>query len=160
MSLVFAVFATALAAAPGTLGDLKWDGKKYAGAIVPVDTAKSYLLTGEFTAETDTKEFTFGLELFDRNKRPIYPHEVRAIPGTETRTVRPAKKGECELWVKDASKWNLAAARILALGAKGDLSDLPARDIAYYVTNTRRNFSFRSEGAMMRSQSHWSTKME
>ena len=127
LSFVLAAIATALAAAPGTLGDLKWDGKKYAGALLPVDTAKSYLLTGEFTAETDTKEFTFGLELFDRNKRPIWPHEVRAIPGTETETVRPAKKGDRELWVKNASSWNIAAARILALGGVHRSPGLPAR---------------------------------
>ena len=118
----------------------KWDGKKLVSKRFPVDPARDCLLAGEFTAEGDVKDFTFGLELFDKNGRPIWPHEVRAIAGTETRTIRAAKKGDRVLWIEDASKWNLRSARIVALGARPDRSDLPSRDIAYYVTKkTREN---------------------
>ena len=117
----------------------KWDGKKLVSRRLPVDTARDYVLTGEFTAEKNVKDFTFGLDLYDRNGRAIYPHEVRAIPGTGTRTMRPAKKGDRMLYVEDAANWNIRAARILALGARPDLSDLPARDIAYYVTKKTRD---------------------
>lgn len=136
LGLLFAaVFSAAAVETPSDGGRLlNWKGKKHLGGIVPVRTSCDYLLSGEFTADDDLAGFTFGLELFDRNKRPIHPHEVRAIPGTLTRTLRPAKKGDRELRVEDASKWNIGMARIVALGAKPDLSDLPARDIAYYVT--------------------------
>ena len=135
---VFAAPVTVTVTGGADLG-WKWDGKKLVSRRIPVDTARSYLLTGEFAADGDVKDFTFGLELFDRNGRTIYPHEVRAIPGTETRTTRAAKKGDRALWVEDAAKWNILAARILALGAKADLSDLPARDIAYYVVKKTRD---------------------
>ena len=113
--------------------DLKWNGKKYLSGLLPVDAARDYILSGGFTAEKGVSGFTFGLELFDRNKTPIHPHEVRAIAGTETRTVKPAKQGDRELYVEDASKWDIAAARIVAVGVSPDLRDLPARNIAYYV---------------------------
>ena len=135
--------ASAVAAPVAVTGgaELGWkrDGQKLVSKRLPVDTAREYLLTGEFTADGDVKEFTFGLELYDQNGRAIHPHEVRAIAGTETRTIRAAKKGDRVLYVADASKWNIGAARILALGAKPDLSDLPARDIAYYVTKKTRD---------------------
>ena len=127
-------FAVPVTSPQGDGFNWKWDGKKLVSRIMPVDTAKSYLLQGKFAAEKATEDFTFGLELFDKNKIPVYPHEVRAIPGTETHTVKAARKGDRALWVKDAAKWNIAAARILALGVSPDHSDLPARDIAYYVT--------------------------
>lgn len=138
--------AAALRAAPVTVtvtpdGGLNWklDGKKLVSRRFPVDTARDWLLTGEFTAECAVKGFTFGLELFDANGRPIWPHEVRAIAGTETRVLRAAKKGDRALWVEDAAKWNIGAARIVAFGARPDLSDLPARDIAYYVVKKTRD---------------------
>ena len=145
LSALAALFAAVSAvASPVTVtggADLgwKWDGKKLVSKRLPVDPERDYLLAGEFAAECDVKGFTFGLELFDKNGRPIWPHEVRAIAGTETRTVRAAKRGDRVLYVADASKWNIGAARILALGAKPDLSDLPARDIAYYVTKKTRD---------------------
>ena len=134
---IFALLCLA-ATVPASAGniDLKWNGKKYLSGLLPVDAARHYILSGGFTAEKNVSGFTFGLELFDGDKVPIHPHEVRAIPGTGTRTVKAAKRGDRELYVEDASKWDIRAARIVAVGVSPDLKDLPARNIAYYVTRT------------------------
>ena len=129
---LFCLIATVSSFAGST--EFEWNGKKYLSGLLPVDVARDYVLSGSFTAEKGVSDFTFGLELFDRNKAPIHPHEVRAIADTETRTVKPAKRGDRQLYVKDASKWNIGAARIVAVGVSPDLQDLPARNIAYYVT--------------------------
>jgi hypothetical protein len=138
--LIGKIFALLCLAAPLTVSagssELKWNGKKYLSGLLPIDAARNYILSGSFTAEKDVSGFTFGLELFDGNKVPIHPHEVRAIVGTETCTVKAAKQGDRELYVADASRWDIRAARIVAVGVSPDLKDLPARNIAYYVTRT------------------------
>ena len=136
---VWSCAAPPVTVAEGASLGWKWDGKKLVSRRFPVDTARDYVLTGEFTAERAVKGFTFGLELYDKNGRPIWPHEVRAIAGTETRVLRAAKKGDSVLYVADASNWNIGAARIVAFGARPDLSDLPARDIAYYAVKKTRD---------------------
>ena len=82
--ILFMVFATALSLSaaelfkvPGVtaLGGGEYEfaspGKRSSGALVAVDPGRSYLLTCEFQAETETADISFGLEVFDKQKRPI-----------------------------------------------------------------------------------------
>ena len=86
---MFAMFAAALSpaaesfTAPGVtaLGGGEYEfvstGKRSSGTLVAVYPGRSYLLSGEFKAESGTADLSFGLEVFDKQKRPIQPHMVR-----------------------------------------------------------------------------------
>lgn len=110
------------------------DGKKVVSELIPVDPACNYLLAGQFRANGECSGFSFGLQMFDENRRPIHPHSVNAITGTETVLTQPAKKGDRFLLVRDASAWKLQQGKVVALGIQPKLADLPARTFSYYIT--------------------------
>ena len=77
----------------------------------------------------------FSIRQYDAAKRPIAPHHVSAVPETLTEMAEPLVRGGKSIVVKDASKWSFPAkGKIVVFGAKKDLSDLPNRRQAYYVT--------------------------
>ena len=141
---MFAVFAAAfslsaaeLFKAPGVtaLGGGEYEfvsaGKRSSGSLVAVSPGRSYILSGEFKAESGTADLSFGLEVLDKQKRPIQPHMVRFVPGTETAVMADAEKGDKTLLI--GSKWSPNNGRIVVFDAKKDLSDLPNRRFGYYI---------------------------
>lgn len=127
-----AVFPAA-AAVPATVGGeaaFERKGKRIVSTeFVELDPARKYLLTGEFRSGEGKGKLSFGLNQYDQRKRLISPHLVNPVAGTETELRRAVKKGDTELFVKDASKWKPAAGKIVAFHA-----ELPARAIGYYIT--------------------------
>lgn len=109
------------------------DGKSLKSEPIPVDTARNYVLSGEFKPVGKVGSFSFGLELLREDKRVIQPHSVFAIPGTETKLVKDVSKGDTAIHVKDASNWKIANGRVAALWAKPELRDLPAQAFAFYI---------------------------
>ena len=81
----------------------------------------------------------FSIRQYDSAKRPIAPHHVNASPETLTELAEPLVRGGKSIFVKDASKWSFPEkGKIVAFGAKKDLSDLPNRKQAYYVTGVEQ----------------------
>ena len=121
LTVALAVSAFVLAAEPVTLtGDAvvpSSDGamelvpgkRVWTQEMVPVDPAKSYILSGEFRTVkepgTNSPAVFLGVISYDAQKRQIARSMVDAIEGTETELVAPAAKGDKTLIVKDASKW-------------------------------------------------------
>ncbi|MBP5300936.1 MAG: beta-galactosidase [Victivallales bacterium] len=105
------------------------------GEEVPLEADRDYRLCMELrgTGESGATLLPV-LEQFDRAHRLISSFQLNAVSGTETTLSHDAQPGDTVLWVADASKW-LAPTRgkIVALEAREDLSDLPNRNIEYYV---------------------------
>ena len=81
-------------------------GSRAASKMFPVDPGKAWLLEGEFQAESPT-ELSFGLELFDGDKKAVHGFLFTEASGTATELVTPARKGDTVLMLKDASRWQL-----------------------------------------------------
>lgn len=77
-------------------------GKK----IVPVDPAKKCRLSGWVKAVgKNNGKIYFGLVLYDAKKRVIGRSNVNALPGTETKLLSDAKKGDISIKVAYCKQW-------------------------------------------------------
>ena len=56
-------------------------GNQVVGEFFEVGPGKVYRLTGKISG---TAKVSMGLMFYDKNKSRILPHEVNAVPGTET----------------------------------------------------------------------------
>lgn len=107
------------------------------GEFIPIDSNKAYRLDGKLTGSGNT---VVGLAFFDAEKRVILPSHVNPVPGTETMLSAACVRGSETIEVSDASKWIPAKqAPIAVLHAKSDLSDLPNRNVEYYVQEAVRS---------------------
>lgn len=151
LTVALAVSAFVLAAEPVTLtGDAvvpSSDGamelvpgkRVWTQEMVPVDPAKSYILSGEFRTVkepgTNSPAVFLGVISYDAKKRHIARSMVDAIEGTETELVAPAAKGDKTLIVKDASKWiKTPSAFAIAFDVQPEYADLPNRKLAMLIT--------------------------
>ena len=105
------------------------------GEVIPIDAARNYRLHLEVRSSSEAgATFWPILEQSDSNHLPIAAFQLNALPGTETTLLRDARPGDTELLVADASKWQPPeVGKIVAFMAATDLSDLPNRNIEYYV---------------------------
>lgn len=107
------------------------------GDFLAVDPAKAYRLSGRLRGAAGKVDI--GLMLYDSGKREIGAFMLNALPGTETALTRPVKQGDCKIEVADASKWLAPQqGKIAVFNAAPDLSDLPNRNIEYYVDAVTR----------------------
>ena len=105
------------------------------GEVIPIDSTRNYRLRMEIRGTSEAgATFWPILEQSDQKHLPISAFQLNAVAGTETTLLRDARAGDTELLVTDASKWQPPEqGKILAFGASADLSDLPNRNIEYYV---------------------------
>ena len=121
-----------------TIGELQLQAnakQQSLGEVIPIDAARNYCLRLEVRG-TGEEGATFWpiLEQSDGNHLPIAAFQLNAFAGTETTLLRDARPGDTELLVADASKWQPPeVGKIVAFMAAADLSDLPNRNIEYYV---------------------------
>ena len=112
-------------------------GRHTGGDLIPVDPASDYLLSGQFRGGKSGR-FVLGLECFDARRQPIAMHHVNPVPGTLTVLSAPAKKGSDFIMIENGSAWEKIPGKVAVFHAKEDLSDLPNRNVHYYVTAVTR----------------------
>lgn len=107
------------------------------GDFVAVDPAKAYRLSGRLRGAPGKVDL--GVMLYDSGRREIGAFMLNAIAGTETVLVQPVKRGDRKIEVADGSKWLAPEqGKIAVFNAAPDLSDLPNRNIEYYVDAVTR----------------------
>ena len=118
------------------------DKKQIYSRMIPVDTNKIYTLSGWFrSADKDLPASTsFGLELYDKNKRLIRALNVDAVPGTESALSTEAVKGAKELLVINNANWPTGKLvgwlPNIAFNAKDNYHDLPNYDLSPAMERT------------------------
>ncbi|MBR4673034.1 MAG: hypothetical protein IKP00_01080 [Victivallales bacterium] len=118
----------------------KGNGKILLGVeYIEIDPEGTYELSGNFCGEGDDKanHVDFGLALYDKNKQLITHSSMDAMPESEAVLAEDVAKGAKELKLKDTADWASLVkkgGRIVAMGAEEDYSDLPNRNLCYYVT--------------------------
>ena len=103
-------------------------------AKIDLDMNKTYKISGRVRKVPGTEGETFfwiGVVPFNGNGVRIPSSAVNLTPGNVTELAAPAKKGETQLVVKDASGWNgKKRYEVAAFHAKTDGSDIPNMDVS------------------------------
>ncbi len=73
--------------------------------LFPVDTAKTYELSGWFKATAKSMKILFGLIPYDEKKHQIRSWNINPVKGTETELTAPCQPGDNFIKVKNASNW-------------------------------------------------------
>ena len=89
-----------------------------------------YRLSGEFRTDGEPAEVSLGVEFYDKNGDQIYPFLYTAFPGTETTLVKPLRKGDTTLVVKDARNWNAKLGKLAVPDATFKELGVHPRDVA------------------------------
>lgn len=103
-----------------------------AAPYIPVDPAKKYRLSGKFRLVNPPAEkagkLKFGIQTYDKNKRPIQPEHTTVINRTATTLVAAAEYGQSSVTVADGKTWRIVPNfSYIAFNVKDDFSDLPNR---------------------------------
>lgn len=110
---------------------------------IPVDTAKTYKLSGFFKSADDKKvNLYFGLMPYDAKNVPIYCHNINPVPDTDTELAEACQKGDTVLKIKDAGKWGaIKKTMVIACNTdpSGEYKDLPNRDLIMDITKIEFN---------------------
>jgi hypothetical protein len=119
----------------GACFEMDMKAKAVNSGFIPVDSVKSYVLSGWFKnpGATPIENVHFSLIPFDAEKKQIFVHSVNIFPqsgGSETVLVEPCKKEDTVIKIKDGSKWKAEPSGCIAFNVDttGNLSDLPNRD--------------------------------
>ena len=99
--------------------------------LFPVDSTKTYELSGWFKATAPEVNLVFGLFVYNKEKRFIASTNINEVKGTLTELIAPCEPGSKILKVKDASKWKASRSHAVAFDPK---KDLPNFNIAKSVT--------------------------
>jgi len=99
--------------------------------LFPVDSTKTYELSGWFKATAPEGNLVFGLFVYNKEKRFIASTNINEVKGTLTELIAPCEPGSKILKVKDASKWKASNRHAVAFDPK---KDLPNFNIAKSVT--------------------------
>ncbi|MBQ6599397.1 MAG: hypothetical protein IJH79_17755, partial [Lentisphaeria bacterium] len=115
----------------------------YGPELIKIDPDGEYELTAEICSGGTRGNHAFiGLALYDSRKRLISHSSLDYVPGSEAVTAAPIKKGATTMLLKNAGDWETLqkkGARIIAMNAKADYSDLPNYDRCYtFVKVTRK----------------------
>lgn len=101
---------------------------------IDLDMNKTYKISGRIRKIPGTEGETFfwiGVIPFNGDGVRIPSSAVNLSPGNITELTAPAKKGETQLAVKDASGWNgKKRYEVAAFHAKADGSDIPNMDVS------------------------------
>ena len=103
-----------------------------ASPYIPVDPAKKYRLSGKFRLVKPLAgkpgKLKFGVQTFDRSKRPILPEHTTVINRTATTLASAAEYGNRTVTIANGKAWRIVPGfSYIAFGAKDDFSDLPNR---------------------------------
>lgn len=95
-----------------------------------VSPGKQYKISGEIRVPKGSKRFYFGIVCYDAKGRHIQGGEAAPVIGSDTVLIKPVKKGDRVILVKDASKWQKRAGSTVAFNTKKGYADLPNRDLS------------------------------
>ncbi len=112
-----------------------------ASDYIEIEPDGTYEMAADFCGEGENNHVDFGLALYDKNKQLITHSSMDALPGSEAVLAEEVAKGAKTLKLKDAPNWASLVkngGRIVAMGAKEDYSDLPNRNLCYYVTKLEK----------------------
>lgn len=103
-----------------------------AAPYIPVDPAKKYRLSGKFRLVKPLAEkpgkLKFGIQTFDKDKRPIYPEHTTVINRTATTLAAAAEYGKRTVTIAAGKSWRIVPNfSYIAFDVKDDFSDLPNR---------------------------------
>lgn len=103
-----------------------------AAPYLPVDPAKKYKLSGKFRLAKPLApkpgKLKFGIQTYDKDKRPIQPEYTTVIARTETTLVAPAEYGQRTVTIANGKQWKIIPNfSYIAFNASDDFSDLPNR---------------------------------
>ena len=103
-----------------------------ASPYIPVDPAKKYRLSGKFRLVNPPAEkagkLKFGIQTYDKNKRPIQPEHTTVINRTATTLTAAAEYGQRSVTIANGKIWRIVPNfSYIAFNAKDDFSDLPNR---------------------------------
>jgi hypothetical protein len=103
--------------------------------FLPIDPAKTYLLSGRFRATgTDPSVVFLGYAPYDAEKQPIWPQNVMIVPGSDTSLVRASKPDDTILEIADGSMWAPGEWYCIAFDTdtSGTYGDLPNRKLSSF----------------------------
>lgn len=112
---------------------------------LPVDTNKTYILSGEFKGTGATGAIChFGLQCLNDKEQKIHPRYINMHPYTDTELVAPCTYSDKVLKVKNASKWITGPYVCVAFEAKPKGEDLPNNNISrgWGVTKVEKKDTF------------------
>ena len=117
--------------------------KMYMGKeLIKIDPDGEYEFSAEICSGGDRDNYAFiGLALYDSKKRLISHSSLDYVSGSEAVTAAPVKKGDKSMLLKNAGDWETfmkKGARIIAMNANPDYSDLPNFDRCYTLTKIIR----------------------
>lgn len=103
-----------------------------ASPYIPVDPAKKYRLSGKFRLVNPPAEkagrLKFGIQTYDKNKRPIQPEHTTVINRTATELTAAAEYGQRNVTIANGKTWRIVPNfSYIAFNVKDDFSDLPNR---------------------------------
>ena len=114
-------------------------GKKmYMGReFIKIDPDGEYEYSAELCSSGKSGNHSdIGLALYDSKKQLIAHSSVAYVPGSEAVTAAPVAKGAKTMLLKNADEWETLrkrGGRIIAMNAKADFSDLPNRNLCYFI---------------------------
>ena len=105
--------------------------------FIKIDPDGEYEFSAEIcgTGKADN-HVDIGLALYDRKKQLIAHSSVAYVPGSEAVTADPIARGSKIIRLKNAGDWETfrkKGGKIIAMNAKKDFSDLPNRDLCYFI---------------------------
>ena len=115
-------------------------GKKmYMGReFIEIDPDGEYEYSAELCSSGKSDNHSdIGLALYDSKKQLIAHSSVAYVPGSEAVTAAPVARGARTMLLKNADEWETfrkRGGRIIAMNARTDFSDLPNRNLCYFIT--------------------------
>jgi len=123
------LFCTLASGADNKVRELKVYGKRAYKKPIKLG-GLCWQLSGEFRTDGEPTEVVLGMELFDKDGNQIYPFVFTAFPGTETTLVKPLRKGDTTLIVKDCRNWNAKLGRLAVPAVSFKELGVHPRDVA------------------------------
>ena len=111
-----------------------------AADFIEIEPDATYEIAADFCGAGDCR-VDFGLALYDKNKQLISHSSMDALAGSEAVLAEAVAKGAKTLKFKSEADWTSLVkngGRIIAMGAEDDYSDLPNRNLCYYVTRLEK----------------------
>ena len=117
------------------------DSQGFFTKLVPVDTGKRYRLSGEFRLAPDSDELSvvFAIVPHTADSTRIYGPNICFVPDSETVLFSNVRKGDTVLKVKEAAKWDRAAASAIGkiafdIDPSGKQGDLPNFNLSPFIS--------------------------
>ena len=104
--------------------------------FIEVDSESSYVLSAEMTCASADGKISVGLVPYDAAKQLISYSSLAYAEGSEAVLAEDAAKGATTLVFEGVKDWETLRKRyfrIIAMNAKDDFTDLPNRELCYYI---------------------------